>query len=133
MQLDAPAKINLSFSIKARRPDGFHEIETVMTPISLSDRLTIELGGEQGAIDFRCDDPSLPPGDDNLVMRAVRLFQQATKTSAGLRITLEKKIPHGAGLGGGSSDAASTLLGLNQISASGLNEEQLSGLAFKQP
>src|SRR5687767_1411611 len=108
MQLFAPAKINLSFEIKARRADGFHEIETLMTPISLADRLTIETTtiGDNG-IDFSCDDPSLPIGEDNLVVRAAKLFREAAKITAGIKIVLEKKIPHGAGLGGGSSDAAS--------------------------
>src|ERR1043165_7089904 len=104
MQLLAPAKINLSFQISGRRADGFHEIETLMAPISLADRLKIEAKprGTVG-IEFSCDDPSLPVGEDNLVVRAARLFQQATGNSAGVRIVLEKKIPHGAGLGGGSS------------------------------
>ena len=130
MQLFAPAKINLSFEIKGRRADGFHEIETLMTPISLSDRLTIEtVGSADGRIDFSCDDPSLPSGDDNLVVRAAALFREATKRTAGIKIALEKKIPHGAGLGGGSSDAASTLLGLNELFEAGLEENDLVKLA----
>jgi 4-diphosphocytidyl-2-C-methyl-D-erythritol kinase len=126
MQLLAPAKVNLSFKIKGRRADGFHEIETVMAPISLADRLTIEARprGEAG-IEFSCDDPSLPVGEDNLVVRAARLFQEATRISGDISIILEKKIPHGAGLGGGSSDAASTLLGLNEMFATGLAESDL--------
>jgi 4-diphosphocytidyl-2-C-methyl-D-erythritol kinase len=96
-----------------------------MAPISLADRLTIEARprGETG-IEFSCDDPSVPAGEDNLVVRAARLFQEASG-SAGLRIGLEKKIPHGAGLGGGSSDAASTLLGLNEMFATGFAESKL--------
>jgi 4-diphosphocytidyl-2-C-methyl-D-erythritol kinase len=129
MQLFAPAKINLSFEIKGRRPDGFHEIETVMTPISLADSLTLETTENEGAIDFSCDDPSLPTGDDNLVVRAVKLFREATEIRKGIRILLEKKIPHGAGLGGGSSDAASTLLGLNELFGAGLEENDLLKLA----
>jgi 4-diphosphocytidyl-2-C-methyl-D-erythritol kinase len=125
MEILAPAKINLSFRIKGRRADGFHEIETLMTPISLADRLTIERAGDDGRIRFSCDDPSLPVGDDNLVVRAARLFQETTRISAGLRIVLEKKVPHGAGLGGGSSDAASTLLGLNELFTTGLDATKL--------
>ena len=128
MQLFAPAKINLSFEIKGRRADGFHEIETLMTPISVADRLTIDTASD-GVIEFSCDDPSLPAGDDNLVVRAVKLFLKATKISAGIKIALEKKIPHGAGLGGGSSDAASTLLGLNELFEAGLRNEELLKLA----
>ena len=131
MQLCAPAKVNLSFKILGRRADGFHEIETLMAPISLSDRLTISLSGTAGKIDFVCDDPSLPIGDDNLVVRAARLFLEAIDQKTGLRIELEKKIPHGAGLGGGSSDAATTLLGLNDLCESSSGEAKLAQLAAK--
>lgn len=130
MQLFAPAKINLSFQIKGRRADGFHEIETLMTPISLADRLTIEESGNgESSLDFSCDDPSLPVGDDNLAVRAVKLFREATDTRKGINIVLEKKIPHGAGLGGGSSDAASTLLGLDELFGTGLQQKDLIDLA----
>jgi 4-diphosphocytidyl-2-C-methyl-D-erythritol kinase len=129
MQLHAPAKINLSFEIKGRRTDGFHEIETLMTPLSLSDRLTIERGESTGSIQFSCDDPSVPHGGENLVVRAARLFQQATKIETGIEIALEKNIPHGAGLGGGSSDAATTLLGLNELFKTGLDQKTLIDLA----
>ncbi len=129
MQLCAPAKINLSFKILGRRADGFHEIETLMAPISLCDRLTISRSGTPGSIEFVCDDPSLPVGDDNLVVRAARLFLEMIDQKTGLRIELEKKIPHGAGLGGGSSDAAATLLGLNDLCESSLEEDKLAQLA----
>jgi 4-diphosphocytidyl-2-C-methyl-D-erythritol kinase len=130
MQLSAPAKINLSFEIKGRRADGFHEIETLMAPISLFDRLTIEEdAGNRNGVDFSCDDPSLPTGEDNLVVRAAKLFRATTKVNAGFKIVLEKKIPHGAGLGGGSSDAASTLLGLNELFETGFKEKKLMDLA----
>lgn len=125
MQLSAPAKINLSFQVKGRRADGFHEIETLMAPISLADRITIERAGDDGGIRFSCDDPSVPVGDDNLVVRAAKLFCQRTHFTEGITIALEKKIPHGAGLGGGSSDAANTLLGLNEWFAAGLDEAEL--------
>jgi 4-diphosphocytidyl-2-C-methyl-D-erythritol kinase len=130
MQLLAPAKINLSFEIKGPRDDGFHEIETLMTPISLFDRLTIEEdAGNRNGVELTCDDPSLPAGDDNLVVRAAKLFRAATRIDAGFKIALKKEIPHGAGLGGGSSDAASTLLGLNELFETGLAEKQLMDLA----
>jgi len=130
MQLSAPAKINLSFQIKGRRNDDFHEIETLMVPISLADRLTIETSkNSKAGIEFSCDNPSLPVGEGNLVVRAAKLFQETTKIATGLKIVLEKKIPHGAGLGGGSSDAASTLLGLNELFATGLEDHELVGLA----
>jgi 4-diphosphocytidyl-2-C-methyl-D-erythritol kinase len=129
MQLLAPAKINLSFEIKGRRADGFHEIETLMAPISLADRLTIERAGDDEEIRFSCDDPSLPGGDDNLVVRAAKLFRKRTKITSGITLSLKKNIPHGAGLGGGSSDAASALLGLNEFFAAGLPLDELLQLA----
>ena len=129
MQLHAPAKINLSFEIKGRRDDGFHEIETLMAPISLSDRLTIERGETAAVVRFSCDDPSVPSGEENLVVRAARLFQKTTKIGAGVEISLEKNIPHGAGLGGGSSDAAATLLGLNELFETRLDQKTLIELA----
>jgi 4-diphosphocytidyl-2-C-methyl-D-erythritol kinase len=129
MQLYAPAKINLSLEIKGRREDGFHEIESLITPISLSDRLTIERSKSAGGVQFSCDDSSLSNGDDNLVVRAANLFRKATKIESGMAIFLEKKIPHGAGLGGGSSDAASTLLGLNELFETRLDREDLMELA----
>lgn len=128
MQLSAPAKINLSFRIKGRRTDGFHEIETLMAPISLADRITIEKAGDDG-IHFSCDDPSLPADDDNLVVRAAKLFRRRTGITSGITVALEKKIPHGAGLGGGSSDAASTLLGLSELFDAGLDQAELLELA----
>ena len=115
MQLFAPAKINLSFKILRRREDGFHEIETLMAPISLGDELTIEPNESDAGLFFSSDDPTLPAGEENLVVRAARRFFAEIKEEPRVRITLRKKIPHGAGLGGGSSDAASTLLGLNEL------------------
>lgn len=129
MQLQAPAKINLSFAIKGRRDDGFHEIETLMAPISLCDRLTIERGKATEGVKFSCDDPSVPKGEENLVVRAARLLQERAKIGAGIEIGLEKNIPHGAGLGGGSSDAAATLLGLNELFETRLDQKTLIELA----
>ena len=115
MQLFAPAKVNLSFKILRRREDGFHEIETLMAPISLGDELTIEPNESGTGLSFSSDDPTLPAGEENLVVRAARRFFAEIREEPRVRITLRKKIPHGAGLGGGSSDAASTLLGLNEL------------------
>ena len=130
MQLLAPAKINLSFEIRGRRQDGFHEIETLMVPVSVFDRISIErTTASDRSIQFSCDDQSIPGGDANLVVRAARSFQAATGLSGGIRIRLEKSIPHGAGLGGGSSDAASTLRGLNELFGGVLGNADLSKLA----
>ncbi|MGZ4984434.1 MAG: 4-(cytidine 5'-diphospho)-2-C-methyl-D-erythritol kinase [Chthoniobacterales bacterium] len=129
MELHAPAKINLSFKILGRRDDGFHEIETLMAPVSLFDRLIIVRGEPDEKVEFVCDDASLPSNADNLVVQAAELFLRSTNTRTGLRIELQKNIPHGAGLGGGSSDAASVLLGLNELLATRLDEKKLAELA----
>ena len=126
MQVSAPAKVNLSLKIAGKRADGFHEIETFIAPVSLADTLKIEAQGS--GIDFRCDDPSIPPGEENLVVRAAKAFFDATKQKGGVAIKLQKKIPHGAGLGGGSSDAASTLIALNELFATNLPREALAEL-----
>ncbi len=129
MQLFAPAKINLFFKILRRREDGFHEIETLMAPISLADELRIESGEAGGGVEFSTDDATLPVGEDNLVVRAARSFFAEIQEEPRVRIDLRKKIPHGAGLGGGSSDAASTLLGLNRLHGARLPPACLTNLA----
>jgi 4-diphosphocytidyl-2-C-methyl-D-erythritol kinase len=129
MQVLAPAKINLSLRILGRRSDGFHDIETLIAPISLCDEITIEKRSRKNGIAFRCDDPSVPKGEENLVVRAAKVFFQAMKLDVGISIELRKKIPHGAGLGGGSSDAASTLLALNELFETNLPREALAKMA----
>jgi 4-diphosphocytidyl-2-C-methyl-D-erythritol kinase len=127
VQVRAPAKINLSFRIARKREDGFHEIETLMAPISLADELEIVRAGR--GIDFACDESSLPSDTNNLVVRAAQRFFDCTGAEPAVQIALRKRIPHGAGLGGGSSDAASTLLALNQLFASPLSSDELLRLA----
>jgi len=100
MQVIAPAKINLSLRVLGRRSDGFHEIKTLIAPISLCDEIKIEQRSAKQKIAFRCDDPSVPEGEDNLVVRAAKIFFEETKISSGVSIELKKRIPHGAGLGG---------------------------------
>ncbi len=123
MQVLAPAKINLSLKVLRRRSDGFHDIETLMVPISLCDEIKIEK--QARGIDFQCDDASVPKGSENLVVRATKAFFDQTGQKGGVAIELKKKIPHGAGLGGGSSDAAATLLALNQLFETKLSREDL--------
>src|SRR6266446_4699497 len=126
MQVSAPAKVNLSLRILRQRDDGFHEIETVIAPISLCDE--IKIGRKKQGIEFRCDDPSVPQGDDNLAVRAANTFFTSTKLKPAISIELKKKIPPGAGLGGGSSDAATTLLALNQLFETNLARDDLAKL-----
>jgi 4-diphosphocytidyl-2-C-methyl-D-erythritol kinase len=128
VEVFAPAKINLTLEVKGRREDGFHEIESLVAPISLFDTLEFARSHEPG-ISFSCDDPTLPAGDDNLVIKAAKLFCERIGTAPNLGISLTKKIPHGAGLGGGSSDAAATLLGLNDLFDAGLSREVLCDCA----
>ncbi|HEX3818659.1 MAG TPA: 4-(cytidine 5'-diphospho)-2-C-methyl-D-erythritol kinase, partial [Chthoniobacterales bacterium] len=128
MQLFPPAKINLRLRVLRRREDGFHEIESLFAPISLCDELTIR-PNEKSGIEFSCDDPALLTGEENLVVRAARRFFAEVKEEPRVRIELRKKIPHGAGLGGGSSDAASTLLGLNALVGNPLIRPRLTTLA----
>ena len=129
MQVFAPAKINLCLKILGRRDDGFHEIETFIAPISLYDEIRIDKGDAKEGIEFRCDDPSVPKGDENLAVRAAKAFFAATKIDPAVSIKLKKKIPHGAGLGGGSSDAASVLLALNELFETKLPREALAKMA----
>ena len=129
MQVLAPAKINLSLKVLGCRRDGFHEIETFIAPISLCDEIKIEQYSGKQKIAFRCDDPSVPKGEDNLAVRAAKTFFAETKISSGVSIELKKRIPHGAGLGGGSSDAASTLLALNELFETNLPREAVAKMA----
>jgi 4-diphosphocytidyl-2-C-methyl-D-erythritol kinase len=129
MHVLAPAKVNLFLRIVRRRDDGFHEIETLMTPISLADELTLEKGAAGSGISFECNDHTLSVGDDNLVVKAARLFLARNQGAGDVRIRLEKKIPHGAGLGGGSSDAAATLSGLNELLEARLSPDDLNAIA----
>src|SRR5436190_19430952 len=129
MQVIAPAKINLSLRVLGCRSDGFHEIETLIAPISLCDEIKIEQRSGKQEIAFRCDDPSVPKGEDNIVVRAANAFFEETKITSGISIALKKRIPHGAGLGGGSSDAASTLLALNELFETNLPREALAKMA----
>jgi 4-diphosphocytidyl-2-C-methyl-D-erythritol kinase len=129
MQVLAPAKINLSLRVLRRRNDGFHEIETFIAPISLCDEIQIKRRGGKHRIKFCCDDPSLPQGDENLAVRAANLFFERTNIDGCISIELKKRIPHGAGLGGGSSDAAYTLLALNDLFDTKLPREALAKMA----
>src|SRR5260370_41050841 len=117
------AKINCALNILGCSGDYSHEDETLIVLISLCEEMKIEKN--EGGVEFRCDDPSVPMSDDNLVIRAAKSFFVATKLEPAVSIDLKKKIPHGAGLGGGSSDAASVLLALNELFETKLPREAL--------
>jgi len=113
MTLKSPGKVNLLLNILGKRPDGFHELETVMHPVGIFDELTFSRSAN--GVQLTCSDPNLPVDSGNLVHRAADAFLQQARIKDGARIHLEKKIPLAAGLGGGSGDAATTLLGLNDL------------------
>lgn len=124
----APAKVNLSLRILGRRSDGFHDLQSLMVPVSVCDALEIALK-DGGELEFMCSAPGVPQDEGNLVVQAVRLFCSAAGVAPRLRITLEKAIPHGAGLGGGSSDAATTLLALDALFETGMSLPALCRIA----
>jgi 4-diphosphocytidyl-2-C-methyl-D-erythritol kinase len=110
----APAKLNLFLEVLGKRPDGYHELETLMVAVDLHDTLAFA-DDPSGRITLRCDDPSLPTGSENLVARAAERLRAAAGVSSGATIDLHKAIPAEAGLAGGSSDAAATLLALDRL------------------
>lgn len=125
----APAKLNLFLEVLDKRPDGYHELETLMVTIDLSDRLDCR-DEPSGSIVLLCDDPRVPLGADNLAVRAAeRLRQAAGAPSLGARIALRKEIPMQAGLGGGSSDAAAALVSLDRLWNLQTSPGQLEALA----
>ncbi len=128
MLFSAPAKINLSLRVLRRRADGFHEIETLMAPIGIRDTLDIERQNG-GGIEFECSDRTLPIDGTNLVVRAAEAFAARAGIEPHIRIFLQKETPHGAGLGGGSSDAAATLLALDEIFETQLPLAELTRIA----
>lgn len=123
----SPAKLNLSLRILGKRPDGFHEIDTLMVKLpGLADEITITPAPE---FSFSCSDPSLPTDGSNLVVKARNALSEKSGEELPFHIHLEKHIPHGAGLGGGSSNAATTLLALNGQLATPLSAGELHELA----
>lgn len=127
LEKDSPCKVNLLLNILGKRADGFHELETIFHPVNLCDRLSFSRSG--AGIQLTSSNPALPTDSTNLVHRAATGFLAAANIHDGVGIQLTKKIPLAAGLGGGSGNAATTLLGLNEIFGSPLTLEQLHSLA----
>ncbi|MDR0443899.1 MAG: 4-(cytidine 5'-diphospho)-2-C-methyl-D-erythritol kinase [Treponema sp.] len=123
LTIAAPAKINLHLAVKDKRPDGFHNLESVFLALDFADTLHFEPLPAENAVEI--DMKGFLPMEKNIVFAALSLFRGKTGYSQGLKITVEKRIPLGGGLGGGSSDAASTLLALNTLSGSLLDEDSL--------
>src|SRR5436190_5289571 len=127
LEKQSPCKVNLLLNILGKRADGFHELETVMHPVPVCDTLSFARDGN--GIELACSDPALPTNSSNLVWRAARAFLENAGIVSGVRIHLEKRIPMEAGLGGGSGNAATTLLGLNELFGSPLTPHSLQELA----
>jgi 4-diphosphocytidyl-2-C-methyl-D-erythritol kinase len=126
--LPAPAKLNLFLHVTGRRADGYHELQTLMVPIGLADTLDFELRDDGGIA--RSGDV-IGPLDDDLCLRAARLLQGESRSPFGVDINVEKRIPAGSGMGGGSSDAATTLLALNRLWRLGWPRDRLAVLALR--
>ena len=127
--VSAPAKINLHLEVLGLRGDGFHELAMVMQSIDLADQLDCENSAD-GRLTLSCDQPGLSCGDDNLILRAARLLRERSGfAELGARMHLQKRIPIGAGLAGGSSDGAAALVALNTLWGLGQSVAQLEALA----
>ncbi len=128
IRVPSPAKLNLFLHITGRRPDGYHELQSIFQLIDLCDWLEFEQTDDQ---QIQIEGLASVDLEQNLIYRAAQILQPYAKTPSGLIIRLEKNIPMGAGLGGGSSNAATTLIVLNQLWHCGLNSEQLAELGVK--
>lgn len=125
----APAKLNLGLHVLRRRSDGYHDLETVFVRIGWTDEVSVT---DADALSFECDDPDLAAESDNLCLKAARALRSETRAAArGARIVLRKRIPTGAGLGGGSSDAAATLSLLNRLWNLEMAEDALRALGSR--
>lgn len=122
----APCKVNVSLRVLGKREDGFHEVDTVMVPLELCDVLEFSPASE---LQMSCEAPGVPVDGSNLVMKAGRLMERELGRPMPWRVHLVKNVPHGAGLGGGSSDAACVLAALNDLENGGLSRERLVELA----
>ena len=124
----SPCKVNLLLNVLGKRPDGFHELESVMQPVAWCDEIEFARSGQ--GIHLTCDDPALPTDSTNLVHRATTAFLQTARITDGVSIHLRKRIPLAGGLGGGSGNAANTLLGLNELFDRPLTSAQLREIAW---
>ena len=126
LRLLAPAKVNLTFEVLGRRDNGYHEVRTILQALSLADELTFEASDD---LSLTVEPEGAAPVEENLVLKAARLLQREAGVSTGAAIHLTKRIPMAGGLGGGSSDAATALLGLRQVWGLDLNADALRELA----
>ncbi len=127
LRIESPAKVNLFLEVLGKRGDGYHNVETILETVDLFDSLTLKEIEKE--IEIKSDLPELPLGKENLAYQAASLLKERLKIKRGVQITLDKKIPLASGLGGGSSNGASVLLGLNRLWNLGLSYQELAGLA----
>ena len=127
LEKKSPCKVNLILNILGKRPDGFHELETVMQPVKVGDEMTFER--VRSGIHLTCSHPDLPTNAKNLVYRAAASFLSAAGIADGVRIHLQKNLPLAGGIGGGSANAAVTFTALNELFGAPLPLEQLHALA----
>ena len=127
LTVSSPAKVNLYLRIVGKRPDGYHELETVMLPLDFGDQITLQ--PQKIGLTLECDNPALPTDDSNLALRAAKRLAEAFGVEAGAKITLKKRTPLAAGLGGGSSNAAAVLRGLNRLWNLNAPSEKLRAIA----
>jgi 4-diphosphocytidyl-2-C-methyl-D-erythritol kinase len=137
VKIRAPAKINLRLRVVGKRKDGYHLLDTIMVPVSLYDEIEItkakaneKAGSSLEKLKVTCDHPLVPQGRKNLVYKAAALLMEKTGTDTHLTIDIRKRIPVGGGLGGGSTDAAATLVGLNRLLRLGLSVKTLQKLSL---
>ena len=126
----SPAKLNLFLAIIGRRADGFHDLVSVAAPVKFGDTLRVEPLAD-GEFSLECDHPAVPRDESNLILRAAKLFKECLGEPVGARFILEKRIPMGAGLGGGSSNAVAALQALNQLAVRPLGSDALLNLAVR--
>lgn len=129
LEVPSPAKINLWLRVLGKREDGFHEVQTRLVKIDVADTVRLTLTGTTHGIDLTCNVPGIPTDDSNLAIKALKAFEVRAGISNGWSIHLEKRIPHGAGLGGGSSNAATILLAANQLLGQPLTLDALIDIA----
>jgi len=127
LSLKSFAKVNIGLRIVVNRSDGYHDIETILQTIDLSDEIKIDETSR--GIEVVCDTPGIPQGQENLVFAAAKMTLEAAHSTRGVRIEIDKKIPSGGGLGGGSSNAAVTIKGLNSMFDLGLDEKKMHEIA----
>lgn len=125
----APAKVNFFLKVVGRRPDGYHDLVSVMQALELSDEVTVE--ESPGGINVACDSADVPVGPENIAFGAARALLHEAGTTSGVNIRIKKKIPVAAGLGGGSSDAAATLIGINLLFGLGISRRRLRDIGLK--